>query len=71
MPTREILDVVHDLYTNTVCMWQPIVAALSFKLSTSLLTLWRHCPVSRAVDWLATWTLIAVILLIVQTAVRF
>lgn len=71
MPNREILDVVSDLYRNTVMLWQPVVAVLGFKLLSSLAVCVRHCRILMAVDWLATWTLIAVILLIVQTAVRF
>jgi len=72
MPNREILDVVNDLYRNTVMLWQPVLVVLGFKLVASLTALCRpRCLIARGVDWLATWTLIAVILLIVQTAVRF
>jgi hypothetical protein len=53
-------------------LWQPVLAVLVFKLIAGLTIICRpRCLIARGVDWLATWTLIAVILLIVQTAVRF
>jgi hypothetical protein len=71
MPTRELLDVVYDLYNNTVLLWQPVAAILVLKLLSGLAASVRRCRILRAIDWTVTWALVAVILLIVQTSVRF
>lgn len=68
---RELLDVLIDLKDCVYYLWQPLLAATILKLGTFSLSHWRNkCPVAKVLDWLVTWVLVGIILLIVSTAVR-
>jgi hypothetical protein len=64
---RDLLDVLVDLQACIYYVWQPLLAAIILKLCTLSV---REYPVLKALDWLATWVLVGIILLIVSTAVR-
>jgi uncharacterized membrane protein len=82
---RQLVEVLYDLYRNTYLMWQPLVAALLVRLITSGLasgTAPSHYqsivrPVSwthrffAALNWVATWLLVGIILTIVSISVRY
>lgn len=69
MEPRNLLDVLLDLKECIYYLWQPLLAAVLVKLGTLS---WGKCKYNllRAFDWLATWILVGIILLIVTTAVR-
>lgn len=67
MEPRELLDVLFDLKEWVYYLWQPLLAATILKLCTHPLRKW---PVLKALDWLATWVLAGIILLIVATAAK-